>query len=181
MVIADTLHFTIFFSIFFQLCSDLLSFSPQSLPLFFLSSLPYCCISVLSYPYPASPIQHWFPVGLENLSFRGLLFSPDKLAVKASSLWVTLCIILNLIDPFCQRAFISIMCLFSLISVIRFLCMSYCIHRPLHAVLKCLGNGLHLLQGEESLCPSLLHPLMWDCISVIRTQLVHEDWYFSFF
>lgn len=66
---------SIFFPIFFQFYSDLLSFFSQSFPLIVLSSLPHCCISVLSYPYPASPIQRWLPVGLENLIQRSAVLS----------------------------------------------------------------------------------------------------------
>lgn len=115
---------------------------------FFLSSLPYCCIFILSYLYPASPIQHRLPVGSEDLSFRDLLFCPDKLAVKVSSLWITLCINLNLIDPFYQRAFISIMCLF-------FSHLSHLL--PLHV----------LLQSQASACCTEVSWL-WTSSSVGR-------------
>lgn len=163
------------------LFSDLLSFFSKTPPHFSLCSPLYCCVCVLPYLYPASPIQHRLPVESEDLSFRHLLFSLDNLAVRSSSLWITLCISYNLIDHFCQRAFNSIMCLFSLIWVIWFLCMSYCTHKRQHAFLKYLGYRLHLLQGEESLCPSLLHLLMWAWVSVTGTWFVQEDMFFSFF
>lgn len=178
---ADILNFSIFFLVL-MFFSDLLSFFSKTPPhfFFFLCSPLYCCICVLPYLYPSSPIQHRLPVE-SDLSFRDLLFSPDNLAVKASSLGITLCISLNLIDPFCQRAFNSIMCLFSLIWVIWLLCMSYCTHKPQHALLKYLGYRPHLLWGEESLCPSLLHIFMWAWVSGIGTQFVQEDMFFSFF
>lgn len=168
-----------FFSIFFPFCSVLLSFFSQSLPLIFcsvypiaaslfLTALPCQSNSTLAPCWIGKPLIQRFAVlswQAGSQSFR--LVSNPMHYFKSDGAFLP--------ESFHQHN----VSLFSHL-IIRFLCMSYCIPRPQHAVLKCLGNGLHLLQGEESLCPSLLYPLMWDCFSVIRTQLVQEEWYFSF-